>query len=527
MLHEVASPQFVDVTDASGLAVRTRFEGLGRDPHEIAVIGVAAGDYDRDGDVDLFIVRGDLEPNLLYQNRGGLVFEDVAERAGVAFTKTATQNYLHSAPTFADMDGDHDLDLFIGSLEGDPARIFANNGSGRFSDVTAGSGIDAMQAPQTMSSAFGDYDLDGDLDLFVAHWGTPRNAEVPGDTEHLWRNDSTPGLIRFSSVSVEAGISPTILTLEDPNVVRPRGLDYTFTPTFARIDEDLFPDIVVAADFNSSQVFLNTGGGAFTNATDPGVIIDGNGMGSAVGDYDNDGDLDWFVSSIAANPDVPFNGIHSTLGNRLYRNTEGVFEDVTEEAGVADGGWGWGACFVDLENDGDLDLYHTNGFPHVGVEGDFREDRSRAFVSDGAGTFHDQAEELGLADREMGRGVVCADFDNDGDTDILQLHRRKEQSVTLWENRTAENNFLKVKLYGAAPNTEAAGARIEVLSNGNRQMREIMIGSNFVSQNPTMQVFGLGSATGVDEVRVQWPSGTTTELLNVRANQTLCLQHPR
>ena len=151
--------------------------------------GAAAGDYDNDGDIDLFIVRGDMGPNLLYSNRGDGSFIEVAEHAGVAYTKSpaGSQNYRHSGPTFADLDGDADLDLFIGGIEGDPSKIYRNNGDGTFSDVTAGSGIDNMGARYTISAAFGDYDLDGDLDMFLSHWGTPRTVGNPGRTEHLWR----------------------------------------------------------------------------------------------------------------------------------------------------------------------------------------------------------------------------------------------------------------------------------------------------------------------------------------------------
>ncbi len=518
--------QFTDVTEASGINYEVGFQNrpANEDVERIASSGVAAGDYDGDGDTDLFIVRGDIGPNLLYRNIGNLTFEEVAAAAGLAFTKSATENYRHGGPTFADLDGDADLDLFIGGLAGDPALIFANNGNGTFVDVTTGSGIDGMAAEYTLSAAFGDYDLDGDLDLFLAHWGTPRDFVRPGDTEHLWRNDSDAAGIRFTSVSVAAGISPSILTLPDPNVTE-TAWDYTFSPTFARINDDAYPDILSVADFDYSQVFLNNGDGTFDNATNTDVIIDGNGMGSAVGDYDNDGDLDWFVSSIAANPESPVAGL-STLGNRLYRNNNGLFEDATDEAGVASGGWGWGACFLDIENDGDLDIYHTNGWDLDNDAGDFRNDASRAFVSNGSGSFQEQAETLGLADTEQGRGVVCADFDQDGDTDILQLHQAPRLSATLWQNGTSGNNYLAVRLNGRPPNTQAAGARIRLRIGANEQLREIVIGSNFASQNPVKQIFGLGSSTQADELNVTWPDGARTRMLNVTADQTLTLNHP-
>jgi len=520
--------QFVSVTAASGIDYTNGLVNLPT-PVTVARIapsGAASGDYDNDGMIDLFIVRGDIGPNLLYRNTGNLVFEEIAAAAGLAYTKSATENYRHSGPMFADMDGDGDLDLFLGGLGGDPSLIFANNGDGTFSDVTAGSGIDTLTASHNISAAFGDYDLDGDLDLFVAHWGTVRDFSSPGDTEHLWRNDTDAIGIKFTSVSESAGISPSILTLPD-NLTTLQTSDFTFAPTFARINDDLYPDILSVADFNYSQFFINNQDGTFSNATDTGVIIDGNGMGSAVFDYDGDGDLDWFVTSIECHPNSDCrNGAWSQIGNRLYRNQNGAFEDVTDEAGVASGGWGWGACVLDFENDGDLDIYHTNGWSLVDNFNNFEFDVSRAFVANGAGQFEDQSEEIGLADTEQGRGVVCADFDNDGDVDILQLHRSPVVAATLWRNDTNSNNFLSVKLNGETPNTEAAGARITITYGGTTQMREICIASNFVSQNPAVQTFGLGHAAQVDELTIQWPDGRNTVLTDIQAGQFITVDHP-
>ncbi len=519
---------FVDATASSGIDFRAGFtsELTPRDIENVAFSSVASGDYDNDGDIDLFIVHGENGANLLYRNTGNMVFEEVAEAAGVAYTKSATENYKHGGTMFADMDGDGDLDLFLGGLDGDPSLIFENNGNGTFTDVTTGSGIDGMRATHTISAAFGDYDLDGYLDLFVAHWGTDRDFSAPGDTEHLWRNVTDAAGIKFQSVSEAARISPSILTLPDPYVTQAPLWDFTFAPTFARINDDLYPDILIVSDFNYSQYFVNNQDGTFTNATDTNVMIDGNGMGSAVADYDNDGDLDWFVTSILCRGDECIDGSVSQIGNRLYRNVGGAFEDVTDAAGVASGGWGWGACFIDFENDGDLDIYHTNGYLYVTDDNDFSSDPSRAFVANGTGQFERRAADIGLNDREDGRGVVCADFDNDGDVDILQLHRAPNVAATLWRNDANSNNFLGVKLNGVAPNTEATGARVTIIAAGATQMREISIASNFASQNPTIQIFGLGSAVQVDVVTIEWPDGQSTVLNNVQAGQSIVVDHP-
>jgi hypothetical protein len=228
-------------------------------------------------------------------------------------------------------------------------------------------------------------------------------------------------------------------------------------------------------------------------------------MGSSLGDFDNDGDLDWFVSSIDGQD--PF-----LLGNRFFRNLEngtGTFNlaDATEAVGAESGGWGWASCFLDIDNDRDLDIYHVNGWPHFIFGQSFTQDTTPVFVQQN-GIFVNSAQALGLDDNHSGRGVVCADFDEDGDIDILQLTYRLPNSAVLWENRTAAagRNFLHVKLRGLAPNTEAAGARIYVTAGGVTQMREVTVGSNYISQNPTVQHFGLGTAATVESVRVVWPA---------------------
>ena len=212
-------------------------------------------------------------------------------------------------------------------------------------------------------------------------------------------------------------------------------------------------------------------------------------------------------------------------GNRLYRNDGGTFTDVTADAGVADGGWGWATCFVDFENDGDLDLYHTNGWEFE-MQENFDMDASRAFVSHGDGTFTNQANSIGLADEGQGRGVVCADFDNDGDTDIFLWSKDDENGGRLFRNDSTGNNFVAVKLNGLPPNTQAAGARIRATIGETTRMREIVLGSNFISQNPADQIFGLGQAPQIDSLVIEWPDGEVTDFGIVQGNRRLVIDHP-
>src|SRR5262245_56050539 len=185
--------QFTNATNDTGISfVHGIVNGTNSKAEEFAG-GAAAGDYDGDGDLDLYVVRGNIGPNLLYRNDGGNRFTDVAAAAGVDHAAPGGAGYLHSGPVFADVDGDGDLDLFVGGMEGDPCLLYRNDGDGTFTDVTAGTGFSDMGAKNTSSAAFGDYDGDGDLDLMLAHWGTPRPQDVSGgngDTESLWRNDS-------------------------------------------------------------------------------------------------------------------------------------------------------------------------------------------------------------------------------------------------------------------------------------------------------------------------------------------------
>jgi hypothetical protein len=556
---------FVNVTEASNLAWRvgfTRpylFRGM-RAVTESTFGGAAAGDCDNDGDIDLFVTYGNTGgpdggggPNRLYLNQlvehgNGLMFEDIAEAAGVANSRVDGKgNDRHSGPTFADMDGDGDLDLFLGGLHDDPSKIYENLGNCRFADVTSNSpDIVNMRASHTLSAGFGDYDLDGDLDMFLTHWATPDTIYLGADherlheTDHLWRNESDESGIRFVNVSEETGISDlTWSTRESDFYIWPQDADFTFTATFARINNDPWPDIAIAADFGTTQLAINDGKGSFRRLGDPTLRDAQFGMGSALGDIDNDGDLDWFVTSIWGPGDESI--YLAPWGNRLYTNTGTGIVDDTARLGVADGSWGWGACFLDFDNDSDLDLFHTNGWsePYLNHQV-WQTPAARLFRMNEAGTYDEVASAMGLAESTSGRGVVCADFDNDGDTDILELTDSPGNSARLWENRNAAagRNFLRVKLEGLPPNTEAAGARIFVRVGDTRQMREIMIGSNYTSQNPTVQVFGLGSSDSVDEILVEWPAIDTGEgpmqfgsrlsgpIAASRPGQTLLIRQP-
>jgi hypothetical protein len=495
--HEnTPAPFFTDVTTAAGFNYIHGYTALNLGLYgerQVTVAGVAAGDYDADGWVDLYVVHGSIGPNLLFRNLGNGTFEEVGAAAGVDLTGNES-----SGPIFADLDGDGRVDLLIGGINGTTPILFHNRGNGTFENVTLISGMGTLD--NSFSIAAGDYDRDGDLDIYIAHWNS---LQTDG---HLWRNN---GDGTFTDVTTSSGLTTSGL--------------YDFTPNFADFNNDGWPDLLIAADFGTSQVYLNNGNGTFTNATTS-VISDENGMGAAVGDFDNDGYLDWFVTSIY-DPNGVAEGNWGITGNRLYRNRgDGSFEDATDSAGVRMGYWGWGSCFADFNNDGFLDLFHVNGFSgdEPTSTREFENDPSRLFISNGDGTFTERSEELGIKDTEQGRGVVCFDYDRDGDIDIFIANNR--QAPRLFRNNVGNRlHFLNIKLRGSPPNTEAVGARIFVTANGQTQMREVRAGSNYLSQDPVEAHFGLGNAAKADDIRIVWPSGATTTQNNIPANQFLII----
>ncbi len=462
--------------------------------------GIAAVDYDADGDIDLYVVGGDGEPNHLYQNQGDGSFVDVAPSVGL------DMQHLGSGPTFADIDGDGDLDLFVGAIENDSFFLMENQ-NGLFVDVTSQSGI-VLTVSNTISATFFDYDLDGDLDLFLSHWGANQQA----DTETVWQSN---GDGTFVSASIQSGIAPVLIEpVGQANLM----VDRTFTPNFSDIDGDGDGDLLMAADFGASQVFINNGDGTFTKTTDRSVIVDQAGMGAATGDYDNDGDMDWFVSSIFDESPT-----EAYIGNRLYRNDgTGTFEDVTDMAGVADGGWGWGSCFADFDNDGNLDIFHVNGWQ--GGKGatlnDYTVDQIRFFHSQGDGTFVEAATAAGLTDVELARGVACFDADRDGDIDIVLTNNDQNHLVYYRNDSSNSNHYLGVTLENSGANGYGIGALVTVTTTLGTQIREVHAGNNFTSQNPLEVHFGLSTATTASVV-VRWPDGAETTMSSVAVDQLL------
>jgi hypothetical protein len=492
-----AALRFTDVTATAGVGYLHAYSTGSVDNVTRVGGGVGSGDYDGDGWVDLYGVTGASGGNVLFRNQRDGTFAAVAGAAGAALPERNS-----SGPTFADYDGDGDLDLYVGVIGGARPTLFRNDGQAGF--VAYPEATESFSIAPHNSASFGDYDGDRDLDLFVTHWGTLLfNQSI----EHLWRNE---GNGTFAPATAAAGLQ--INAVELP----PFRIPFSFSANFSDIDNDGWSDLLLASDFENSQVFINNRDGTFRETTDE-VISDENGMGTAVGDYDNDGDLDWFVSSIFDPSGIPRQEWGAT-GNRLYRNRgDGSFEDATEAAGVRDGNWGWGSCFADFDNDGFLDIFHVNGWD---LDPMFVDQPVRLFVSNRDGTFREQAEAAGVADRGDGRGVVCFDYDRDGDIDVFISNNNG--SARLFRNDTGNQaGFLNVRLIGRPPNTQGIGARVYVTSEGMTQMRELRAGCNYVSQDPSEAHFGLGAATVVSELRIRWPDGTETVRSDISAGRFL------
>jgi hypothetical protein len=491
--RSAAAVQFTDVSAGSGANVLNDNVGGWQTEAQKGIGGVAGGDYDNDGWIDLYVVAGDAGSNYLLRNNGDGTFSDVAAAAGVALS-----GQLSSGPMFGDFNGDGWLDLYVGGIEISPPLMFRNNGDGTFTDVTAAAGL--AQTRPTWSATLGDYNNDDHLDLLLSHW---KRANQPAGG-HLWRNN---GDETFTDVGLGAGI----VGFANPN----DGYDYSLGGNFADIDDDGWDDILWAVDFGSSRIFHNNGDGTFADVTDTTVVTDENAMGTAVADYDHDGDLDYFVTNI-------YNPPANKTGNRFYRNNgDGTFYDATDETGTRDGLWGWAASFQDFDNDGWLDIFHVNGF----ISSTYANDNSRLFMSNGDGTFTEGAAAAGAADSSQGRGIVCFDYERDGDVD-LYIQNSGYRSVLLRNDGGNAQHWLDVKLTSDGPNTEQIGARIRATAGGVEQTWVLRCGTNYVSQDPAEAHFGLGAATVVDELTVEWTDGQSTTLTAVPADQRLVLAHP-
>ncbi|MCA8960038.1 MAG: CRTAC1 family protein [Planctomycetes bacterium] len=485
----VASAQvvFEDVTATSGLVGYLHPDGSGS--------GLAAADFDADGDVDLFAPTHWSVPDRLYRNLGNGTFEEVGAQLGL------TSNGHHRAALWLDIDGDGDLDLLVvGDCPflpcGQSLVLYRQESPTSFVDVTADSGLDNATIQSTLpvmgGVAAGDLDGDRDLDLVFCEW----NGRV---RLFLGQGDGT-----FVDATLGSGLDPTIRKHWQPVLFD------------ANLDGSL--DLYVSVDFGPNQLWINQGNATFTNeAGVAGVNNSMNDMGIAIGDYDNDLDLDLFVTNI-----FEF-GEH----NVLYRRTSDVpiqYQEVSATSGVANGYWGWGTTFQDFDHDGWLDLAATNGWWTL----PWNDDPSRLWINQGGASpvFSDVSVPSGFADTDVAMGLVALDIDRDGDTDLAQSCALGGP-LRLLRNDLAvgAGNWLRVRPRMLGDNSHAIGALVQADTASGSMLRLIQAGSSFLGQEPAEAHFGLGTATVVDQLTIRWPDGSVTVLNGVSAGQVVDVVH--
>ena len=515
----LARAAFTDVTETAGVVYQQQVLQLPPDCVFVTVCdldrmsgGAAVADVDLDGDPDLFVTRLDA-PDILFENQGDGTFVDATAAAGLGGFDLQS-----NGAAFGDVDNDGDPDLFVVVLAApdDPVNhrnfLFINDGTGRFDEEAVVRGADLSTAlPRALWSVnFGDYDRDGWLDVHLTEWSGA------GAHHRLLRNLGAGAPGHFEDTTEAAGLDP----------VGVRG----FASTFVDLDGDGWQDLAIAADFGTSRLYWNDGDGTFSDGTlAAGVGTDENGMGSTFGDFDLDGDLDWFVTSIF-DPDESCEIVNCNwgyTGNRLYRNDGGrVFSDATDDAGVREGFWGWGTAFLDFDNDGDEDLVMTNGvdFPGTDIDAAWVDDPMRFWVNDGSGRMTEDSEALGVTDTGSGKGLLTFDYDRDGDLDLFVVNTGG--APRLYRNDLAPgNDWLRLRVEGVASNRDGLGVQVWVQANpgGPWQYREVGAATHFLGQSENVLHFGLGDAGGrVAKIALYFPAtGQLVRHKDVAANQTL------
>jgi hypothetical protein len=508
-----AAVQFVDVAASVGL----NFTQTGTQTFpeiEIEVLqlmftnmgaGAAVGDYDDDGDLDVYVLGQYGQANRLYRNDLDLGSKQFTDVTPVVLADTGSARVAH----FVDLDRDGDLDLLlINDDDGLPSpasrsRIFRNDGGGAFSDVSAASGFRPLGWIKG-GAAIADYDGDGFLDIYVTNWGAESgggNPVFPG-SNRLYRN---LGGLQFEDVTVAAGLG----TLARDS----------FTAVFVDLDEDGDPDLYVAVDHSSDEFFRNDDGSFTLDTTNVGTTHVGNDMGVAPGDFDGDSDIDLYVTNIT-DPDGNFG---TGQGNVLYENRlvpdGGLGVIISTPAAALDTYWGWGTEFLDADNDGDLDLAAATGFDEfvefsVGQQSAIYQTSSVLLINDGVGTFS-RLLGTGLDATDDSRGMVAFDYDRDGDLDILITNRN--QPVRLFENQsTGLGNWLTVRL---GRDAQAIGAVVYATTGGVTRRRDIIAGHSYLVGTPSEVHFGLGTDTQVDTLEIVWANGDVEHYSNLVANQ--------
>ncbi len=496
--------------------------------------GVAVGDYDNDGKLDVYLPNNRQFPKKLYHNLGGGHFQDVAASLGVTDSAFAAATGM-----FIDYDNDGDRDLISIAHAGwagqtyspNLVRVFRNRGAANnytFANLTSQCGLvlDSTTSKQTTKGmcggcTAGDYDNDGFLDFFVTYWQGTNNT----DLWRLWKSQPNP----VAGTPTDPNWSPRIFVDDTKNA----GLDLDtnpgepWQPTLVDIDRDGWLDLHVSVDFGMDYLFMNDGTGKFLpdNSTAVGLNgtppTPGNDMGAAFGDMDNDGDLD----------------IHTTrkpYDDHLYRNDSTpaglVFNDVAVATGTFNSAWGWGDIFFDVDNDGDLDHSTVSGFKlptstpywstlHINLFPQKLSDNITVAFND-VSTLVPEFSGTNDPQGFVNRGLVALDFDNDGDLDAIQT--RQGQAHGVYKNTLSNNNrWVQFDLTRIDGSLNVENSRLWIRSPGLTQYREILTGTSFLTQEPSRQHFGLAKAK-IGDLKwavVRWPTGQYQIVANAHINE--------
>ena len=493
---------FTDVSSAAGLTTFTHSPNSLMVPsvNEWIMGGIGVGDFNGDGWPDFFVPRGGAGADRLYINLTNGTFSSVAVAWGVSVA------HAGNGVACADFDRDGDTDIFVSSYgtgndnlgQIGKHRLYRNQGSS-FVEVAASVGLNTSATTGSVANgvAWGDIDLDGDLDLAMAGWSSTHFGNK------LFRNDG----------ATFADVTPAFLAST---------LTWGFQPALVDMTGDGFPELLIAADFETGRAFRNLADGQFALATAAmGLGLDDNGMGHAIGDFDRDGLPDYYVTSI--HMDVPNAGMYN--GNTLYMNAgAGPFVEVAAARGCDDGGWGWGTAAVDLDHDGWEDLVEVNGRN----ASEWANEQEYIYRNLGNGSFSRIGAASGIALAADARAVSTLDYDRDGDMDLLVLV--SYGAIKLYRNdSTMAGRWLQVKL-NAAASTRCAphglGAVVECTAGSVVQKRWMHGGTGYNSNNEYLAHFGIPTAKGSVTVKIDWPSGQTTVLAGVTANQRLEVAAP-
>ncbi len=523
------TPQFRDEAASRGLTQPIPNGGTKSKTYIIETTGsgVALIDYDNDGLLDAFIASGDGAPSRLYHNEGNGRFRDVSAEMGITRTGWA------EGVCAGDFDNDGFIDLFV--TYWGQNTLYRNEGGKHFRDVTRESGLTQDRVRYNTGCAFLDYDRDGRLDLYVSNYldfnftSTPK----PGANPYCWYmglavNCGPRGLPFDRNILYHANADKTFTDVSIKSGIAQPDRSYCLSALVADFDGDGWPDIFVACDQTPSLLYMNQHDGKFSEeAVLRGVAFDENGramsgMGATAADYNHTG-----LPSI-------FRTNFSDERETLYTNEgQGNFEERTIAAGLGANTRyvGWGTQFFDFDNDGWSDLILVNGhaFPEIDRKNTDLHFREPAILYRNLheGKFADISKESGpaITAPHSSRGLAVGDIDNDGALELL-INNQNEPPSLLHLATHAPNNWVILKLTGTVSNRSAIGAKVRLTAGGVTQTAEVRSGGSYLSQSDLRLHFGLGQATRIDRLDIEWPSGTKSTVQNLAANRIHPITEP-